>query len=60
MAKKQDGFFKQVRKEYRKITWPTKKTAGEYSRVIIVVCILTGLFIRLLDLLFSGLIGHIL
>lgn len=57
MAKKKEGFFKSVNKEFKKITWPTKNETLDYSLLVIVVSVITGLIIWLLDIVFGNILG---
>lgn len=56
MAKKKDGFFKSVNREFKKITWPTKNETLNYSLLVIIVSVITGLLIWLLDIVFGNLL----
>lgn len=48
--KKKDGFFKGVKLEMKKVTWPNKKDVIKYSVATLVLCITIMLFFQLLDL----------
>ena len=60
MAKRNEGFFSSTRREFKKITWPTKKEIFDYSLLVIVVSVITGILIRLLDLVFGNLLGFLM
>ena len=56
MAKKDEGFFASVRRERKKIQWPSRKTTFEYTGLVILISAITGVIIWLLDLLFQALL----
>ena len=61
-AKKQNGFvkyFKDLKSEFKKVVWPTPKETTRNTIVVIVVCLLAGLFVLGLDSLF-GLLNNLL
>lgn len=60
MAKKKDGYVTSVRKEYKKITWPTKKETLEGTSLVLIISAIVGLVIKGLDIVFSGLLGFLL
>lgn len=60
MAKKKDGFFQAEKKEFKKINWPTKKDTFDYSLLVVIVSIITGVLIWLLDLIFGNLLGFLM
>lgn len=60
MAKKKDGFFKSVSREFKKITWPTKNETLNYSLLVIIVSVITGLLIWLLDIIFGNMLGFLM
>lgn len=47
-------FFKDVKVELKKVTWPTKKQAVKNTVVVLIFLIIIGLFVFLIDLLFQG------
>ena len=48
--KKREGFFKGIKMELKKVTWPKKKEVFKYSIATLVFCIIVVLFFQLLDL----------
>ncbi len=52
-------FFKDVKAELKKVTWPTKKQAIRNTVVVLVFLVVIGLFVFLLDLLFQGVLGKV-
>jgi len=46
-------FFKEVKSELKKVTWPSKKQVTRNTLVVIAAVILIGIVIWVLDLLFS-------
>ena len=55
------GFFEDVVKEMRKVTWPTKAELKESTVVVIVVCLILAAFTYIIDmgvqLVFKGMFG---
>lgn len=49
-SKKREGFFKGIRLELKKVTWPSKKEVLKYSVATLVLCIVVMVFFQLLDL----------
>ena len=52
-------FLSEVRSEVKKVTWPTKKEAMGGTGVVLVVVFIMALFLGLVDLLLSKIIGVI-
>lgn len=48
--KKKQGFFKGIKNEFRKITWPTKKEVVNSTAVVLVSLITVSALIKLIDL----------
>ena len=44
------GFFKDVVKEMKKVTWPTKAELKESTVVVIVVCLILAAFTYVIDM----------
>lgn len=51
-------FFKDVKAELKKVTWPTKNQAVKNTVVVLIFLIVIGLFVFLIDLLFQGVFGN--
>ena len=49
MKEKIIGFFNDVVKEMKKVTWPSKAELKESTAVVIVVCLIIALFTYLID-----------
>lgn len=49
-TKKKPNFFKGVRREFKKITWPTKSDAVKQTLVVTVITIALAALIGLIDL----------
>ena len=47
------GFFQDVVKEMKKVTWPTKEELLESTKVVIIVCIVLALFTYVIDLIIN-------
>lgn len=44
------NFFRGVKNEFKKITWPTKEELLNYTGVVLVFCIFIAVFVWLIDL----------
>jgi preprotein translocase SecE subunit len=53
-------FIKEVVRETKKVTWPTKKQTQDMTLIVIGVSIAIGLYIALLDAIFQKLLANIL
>jgi len=53
MKEKIKGFFEDVVKEMRKVTWPTKAELFESTKVVIVVCLILAGFAYGIDMIIS-------
>ena len=55
------GFFEDVVKEMKKVTWPTQAELKESTVVVIVVCLILAAFTYIIDmavqLVFKGMFG---
>lgn len=49
-SKKKEGFFKGIKLELKKVTWPSKKEVFKYSMATLVFCIVVMAFFQILDL----------
>ncbi len=45
-----DGFFKGLRLELKKVTWPSKKDVFKYSVATLVFCVVVVVFFQVLNL----------
>ncbi|MBN2899476.1 MAG: preprotein translocase subunit SecE [Clostridia bacterium] len=52
--KKAGGFFKSVKAELKKVSWPTKRELKDYTIVVLVMCTLMMAGIYVFDLIFRG------
>ena len=59
MVTKAIQFLSEVRSEVKKVTWPTKKEAVGGTVVVLVVVFIMALFLGLVDMLLSKIIGVI-
>ena len=50
-------FLKDYKGELKKITWPTAKQTAKNTGIVIAAMVIIGLFVVLLDLAFSQIIG---
>ena len=53
-------FLKEVQTEMKKVTWITRNEVFNYTVLIIVISIITGIYLGVLDLAFSWFIQNIL
>jgi len=47
------GFFQDVVKEMKKVTWPTKQELLESTKVVIIVCIVLAVFTYVIDMIIN-------
>ena len=59
MVTKAIQLLSEVKSEVKKVTWPTKKEAMGGTAVVLVVVFIMALFLGLVDLLLSKIIGVI-
>ena len=59
MVTKAIQFLSEVKSEVKKVTWPTKKEAMGGTAVVLVVVFIMALFLGLVDLVLSKIIGVI-
>jgi preprotein translocase subunit SecE len=50
------SFLKEVRKEIKKINWPTKKETIRYTAVVVGISLAVAMFLGGLDFIFNSLI----
>jgi preprotein translocase subunit SecE len=60
MKEKIINFFSDVVKEMKKVTWPKKEELRDSTVIVLVVCLVIGIFVYAVDLLVSGLLHQIL
>ncbi len=60
MKEKIIGFFTDVAKEMRKVTWPKKEELQDSTVIVLVVCLLIGVFVYAVDMIVSGVLRQIL
>ncbi|WP_103981514.1 preprotein translocase subunit SecE [Helcococcus massiliensis] len=51
--KKKTGFFRGIRNEFKKITWPTKNEVFKSTLVVIAALIGMSILVKLLDTIFQ-------
>ena len=49
--KKKDSFFKGVKAEFKKITWPDRNTIVKQSAAVISISVVVGVIIAVLDMI---------
>lgn len=52
-------FLREARAELRKVTWPNRKELITYTTVVIVATAIAAVFLGVVDLVFSQLIGFL-
>ena len=52
-------FFKGVKGEIKKVSWPSRKELINYTLIVVLACALMTIVIWGLDLLFHGLFGRL-
>ncbi len=50
---KKDNLFKGIKREMKKVSWPSKKDIIKYSMATLIFCIVVVLFFQILNLLLS-------
>jgi preprotein translocase subunit SecE len=53
-------YFGEVREELRRVTWPTRKQTLEQTLLVISASVVVGLYVGLLDYIFTQLTGALL
>ena len=56
MKKRIEGFFREVRAELKKVTWPDKKMLRTTTVVVVIFIFIMALYIGIIDLIFSKII----
>lgn len=54
------SYFKEVKNELAKVTWPTRQQAWKMTMTVLGMSIFVGVYIGGLDYLFTNLLGIIL
>ena len=52
------NYLRETRGELKHVSWPTQKQAISYTIVVMLISIGTGLFLGVLDYLFSKVLQH--
>lgn len=60
MKEKILGFFTDVVKEMKKVTWPKREELQDSTVIVLVVCLIIGAFIYVVDMVVSGVLRQIL
>jgi preprotein translocase subunit SecE len=60
MKEKILGFFTDVVKEMKKVTWPKREELQDSTIIVLVVCLIIGAFIYVVDMVVSGVLRQIL
>lgn len=53
--KKIGGYFRELKSEVKKVTWPSFKQVRNNTGIVIIAVIIVGILIALFDLVFQGL-----
>ncbi len=59
-AKKIGSYFRELKSETKKVSWPSFKQVRNNTGIVIVAVVIIGAFIALLDLGFESLVGTLL
>ena len=57
--KEKNGFFKNLKIEFKKIVWPDRQSVVRQAVLIVIATIILGVLVRLLDVGIQALIGLI-
>jgi len=49
-------FLKEVKAELKQVTWPTKKEVTRLTIIVIIICLVVGIYIGFLDFFLTKLI----
>jgi len=60
MATTPVNFIKEVKDELKKVVWPTKNEVIRLTSIVILVSVMVGLFLGLMDYIFTNLLGIII
>ncbi len=52
-TKKKGNFFKSIKMELKKVSWPSKKELWQYTAVVFAMCLSVGVLIAIFDFLFT-------
>mgnify|MGYP003571702587 CR=1 FL=1 len=52
-TKKKTSWFKSIKMELKKVSWPNKKEVGQYTAVVFAMCVAVGLLIAACDAVFG-------
>lgn len=50
-------YFKEVTREIKKVSWPSREQTQEKTLLVLAISIIIGLYIGVLDFVFSKLLG---
>lgn len=53
-------FLSEVKSEVKKVTWPNRQQMISSTGAVLVILIISGVFLGLLDVLFTNVIGSLL
>ena len=54
------NFLKDYKSEIKKVVWPSRKTVVKNTAIVLIMCVVVGLYIAVLDFGLANLIGLIL
>lgn len=52
-TKKKTSWFKSIKMELKKVSWPNRKEVGQYTAVVFGMCVAVGALIAVCDAVFS-------
>lgn len=53
-------FLSEVKSEVKKVTWPNREQLISSTGAVLVILVVSGVFLGLLDVLFTNVIGNLL
>jgi preprotein translocase subunit SecE len=53
-------FLSEVKSEVKKVTWPNREQMISSTGAVLVILVVSGVFLGLLDVLFTNVIGNLL
>jgi preprotein translocase subunit SecE len=57
---KMGAYFRGVKAEMKKVSWPTKKELLNYTSVVVAISVLVAVIVWILDIIINGGLGFII
>lgn len=58
-AAKKTNWFKNLKGQFKTISWPTKETAGKQTGAVVIISVVLGLLITVIDIVFRFGLGFV-